>query len=264
MCAPDHFEVDYVINPWMYGNRGKTDNRLAREQWDALRSALAVHAEIVLLKPQPGLPDMVFTANAGMVLGHLAVLSHFLAPERQGEEKHFRSWFEANGFKLPPWPEKVYFEGAGDALLDRGKETIWAGYGFRSKMPSPRLIEAIFSRPVMALQLVNPNFYHLDTCLCPLEGGYLMYYPAAFDEESQKRILDNVLPEKRIVVSDDDAKAFACNAVDIRKHIFMNGASAHLQGQLRAAGFSPLIVPLSEFMKAGGAAKCLTLKLVEP
>ncbi|MGQ0444096.1 MAG: dimethylarginine dimethylaminohydrolase family protein [Beijerinckiaceae bacterium] len=263
MCAPDHFGVNYVINPWMDGNRGRIDHALAVRQWNNLKNVVGAHADITLIEPQPDLPDMVFTANAGMVLGKLAVASRFRYSARQGEERYFGQWFEQNGFPLAPWPEDIFFEGAGDALLDRGQPIVWCGYGFRSDKTAPAAHENIFKRPVVGLRLIDPRFYHLDTCFCPLEGGYLIYYPAAFDAASRAKIETKVAPEKRVAVGEEDAEQFACNAVDLDGHVFLNGASAELQERLRAAGFTPVIVPLSEFMRAGGAAKCLTLKLKE-
>jgi N-dimethylarginine dimethylaminohydrolase len=177
MCAPDHFGVDYVINPWMLGNRGRVNHALSVRQWNNLKDAVAAHAEITLIEPQPNLPDMVFTANAGMVLGNVAVASRFRYSARQGEERFFRQWFEHNGFPLAPWPEDIFFEGAGDALLDRGQPLVWCGFGFRSDETAPAAHERIFKRPVIGLRLVDPRFYHLDTCFCPLECGYLIYYP---------------------------------------------------------------------------------------
>ena len=229
MCAPDYFGVDYVINAWMEGNRGKSDQPLAARQWINLWQQLSAHAEIALIPPQPGLPDQVFTANAGMVLGKQAVVSRFREKERQGEEPFFREWFMNNGFTLAPWPKEASFEGAGDALLDRGQPVIWSGYGFRSDAAAPGLLEKIFNRRAVPLRLVDPRFYHLDTCLCPLEGGFLLYFPSAFDEESQKAIAATVPPEKRIVVEEEDAQKFCCNAVDLEGHIFMNGASDALR-----------------------------------
>lgn len=263
MCAPDYFGVDYVINPWMEGGLGKADRALAQQQWDNLRQALASQAEPVFVPPHKGLPDMVFTANAGLVLGAKAIVSRFHASERRGEEPYFRAWFAQNGFEILPWPEHIAFEGAGDALFDRGQELIWVAYGFRSNAKAPALVEKILGRRAVALHLVDPRFYHLDTCLCPLEGGYLMYYPPAFDEASQRAIADIVPMEKRIVVEAADALGFACNAVDLNRHVFMNTASDVLQASLWRAGFTPVITSLSEFMKSGGAAKCLTLKLRE-
>jgi N-dimethylarginine dimethylaminohydrolase len=263
MCAPDYFGVDYVINPWMAEGLGKTDAARVRMQWQSLKRSLETQAELVFVSPQQGLPDMVFTANAGMVLGKKAIVSRFRSKERQGEEPFFKTWFEQNGFDIVDWPQDIAFEGAGDALLDRGQKIIWAGYGFRSDDTAPKLLEKFFDRKTIAVHLVDPRFYHLDTCMCPLADGYLMYFPAAFDEASQKRIAELVPEDKRIIVAEDDAVKFACNAVNLNNYVFINGASTELQDALRRAGFMPVTVPLTEFLKSGGAAKCLTLKLVE-
>jgi N-dimethylarginine dimethylaminohydrolase len=263
MCAPDYFGVDYVINPWMEGQRGKTDNALVVSQWEQLRAALANVAELACMAPQPGLPDLVFTANAAFVIGKRAVISRFSSKERQGEEPFFRDWFKNNGFELADWPADLAFEGAGDALLDRGETIIWVGHGFRSDAAAAGWLEQIFERRAVPLHLVDPRFYHLDTCLCPLEGGYVMYFPPAFDAASQQAIIDHVPENRRIVISEDDATRFACNAVDLKHHVFVNHASPALQSRLRDANFTPVTIPLSEFMRSGGAAKCLTLKLHE-
>ena len=263
MCPPDHYGVDYVINPWMQDHFGRTDRALARRQWDDLRRVLSAGAEVVLVEAQPGLPDMVFTANAGMVRGNVAVVSRFRSPQRQGEEPFFRAWFEHNGFSVAPWPKEVFFEGAGDALVDLDRDLIWSGYGFRSDVAAARLLEKTFDRESIPIRLVDPRFYHLDTCLCPLTGGWLMYYPPAFDAASLEQIGRRVADEKRIAVGEADALQFACNAVELDGHVILNGASDELQARLRAAGFTPVPTRLSEFLKAGGTAKCLTLKLRE-
>lgn len=119
MCAPDHYDVDYVINPWMEGNIHKSSRDRASEQWSKLNFILNEIAQVDLVQGQQGVPDMVFTANAGLVLGDNAVLSRFYHPERQGEEPHFKKWFADNGFNVFELPEDLPFEGAGDALLDR-------------------------------------------------------------------------------------------------------------------------------------------------
>lgn len=263
MCPPDHFEVAYVINPWMEGHFTNTDDRLADRQWQALHDALAPHAKIVLQPPRRGLPDLVFTANAGLVLGKKAIVSRFRSVERQGEEAHDRAWFADNGFEIVDWPHDLPFEGAGDALFDRGQDLLWVGHGFRSHVDVAVRLQKILGRETASLNLVDPRFYHLDTCLCPLAGGHLLYFPQAFDAASRALIAARVPEEKRIAVSEADALTFCCNAVDLDGHVFLNDASPDLQARLRAAGFTPVVVPLSEFMKAGGAAKCLTLKLIE-
>ena len=263
MCPPDHFEVTYVINPWMEGQVAKTDKILARRQWDGLRNALARHAEVVLQSPQPGLPDLVFTANAGLVAGTKVIVSRFRAAQRQGEEPHYRAWFEANGFELLDWPTEFPFEGAGDALFDRGEDLLWVGHGFRSHPASSALLERMLGCRTAPLDLVDPRFYHLDTCLCPLASGHLLYYPPAFADLSRALIESLVPASRRIAVDEADALQFCCNAIELAGRVFMNNASQELQKRLRRAGFIPVIAPMSEFLKSGGAAKCLTLNLVE-
>jgi N-dimethylarginine dimethylaminohydrolase len=263
MCAPDHYGVDYVINPWMQGNQGRVDHALAVRQWNDFKTALAPHADLEFVAQKKGLPDQVFTANAGFVFGNNVFVSRFRAPERQGEEAIFQRWFQDNGFKVLPWPQGVFFEGAGDALFDRGQSLVWTAHGFRSDLAAARIIEKTLQCRVVTLRLVDPRFYHMDTCLCPLANGYVMYFPPAFDAESQAKIAGIVAPEKRIVVAEEDALTFSCNAVDLDGHVFFSAGSEQLQAKLRRAGFAPIVSPLTEFLKGGGTAKCLTLKLIE-
>jgi N-dimethylarginine dimethylaminohydrolase len=262
MCAPDHYCVDYVINPWMEHQIGQADMARARKEWEALRGLLAEHAELLFVPPQPRLPDMVFTANAGLAFDRTVVLSRFMTDERRPEEPFFQAFFEAQGFAIAPWPQEIPFEGAGDALLDEAREMIWCGHGWRTSPEAPPLLEEIFGQRVVGLRLVDPRFYHLDTCFCPLADGWLMYYPAAFDAESVGTIERLVPPERRLDVELADAAHFACNAVESGGRVILNEASVGLQHRLREAGFTPTLTPLSEFIKAGGAAKCLTLKLI--
>lgn len=264
MCPPTHFEVSYVINPWMAGNVALGDPLLAARQWHALRDALGQLAEVREMPGVAGVPDMVFTANAGLVLGDTVVLSRFLHPERQAEEPHFARWFAAQGLRVLRMPDEIAFEGAGDALLDRQSEVLWMGYGHRTDVRAAPMVAGWLDIEVQSLKLADPRFYHLDTCFCPLEGGYLMYYPGAFDLASQQAIARRVPAQRRIVVEADDALAFACNTVNAGQHVLLNQASPDLRTQLESRGFTVHQLPLSEFMRAGGAAKCLTLKLTEP
>lgn len=266
MCAPTFYGVDYVINPWMEGQLGKANLTLAQQQWESLHKELSARVKIALVEPVKGVPDLVFTANAGLVRGTKVVVSRFRSVERQGEEPVFREWFAKNGFEVIDWPRDVHFEGAGDALFDRGAATddiLWMGYGFRSDLAAAALLETHFGKKVVPLKLVDPRFYHLDTCMCPLTGGYLMYYPPAFDADAQRTIEELVPANKRIIVPDADAALFACNTVDLAPVLVMNDASSALQDMLAKAGFQTVLTPLSEFLRAGGTAKCLTLKLRE-
>lgn len=264
MCRPEFFEVRYVINPWMDGNVGRAERERARGQWEALYEGLRGVAQIELIEARPGLPDMVFTANAGVVLGNRVVLGRFLHRERQPEEAHFREWFTGRGFEVFEMPADLPFEGAGDALVDGAGGWMWAAYGLRSELDAHPLLARWLDVEVCPLRLVDPRFYHLDTCLCPLEGGWLMYHPPAFDSASNRLIEARVPAARRIVVSGADAALFACNAVHIGKRVFLNRAGPEVAGALGAAGFEVVETPLGEFMKAGGAAKCLALGLSEP
>ncbi len=264
MCPPDYFTVDYVINPWMAGNEDSLNLDRAKQQWQTLKDMIGEFADVVTIDPQPDLPDMVFTANAGVVYGDKAIASHFIPQERRGEEKHFKEWFGGNGFELHDLDEKIGFEGAGDCLHDRGGPWLWTGYGFRTEIEAHQEIADFFDLEVISIRLTDDRFYHIDTCFCPLSGGYLMYHPPAFDYDSRIAIETRIPPHKRIVVDTLDAGNFACNAVNIGQEVIMNDASEPLKAQLKMRGFNFHIVQLSEFLKAGGSSKCLTLKLTEP
>lgn len=266
MCPPDHYDVDYVINPWMEGNIHKSSRERAVQQWEGLYHIIKDHSHAVvdLVKPEVGWPDMVFTANAGLVLDKTVVLSRFYHKERQGEEPYFKQWFESQGYAVYELPKELPFEGAGDALLDREGRWLWAGYGFRSELDSHPLIAKWLDIEVLSLRLMDERFYHLDTCFCPLTDGYLLYYPGAFDAYSNRLIELRVPEDRRVPIDEDDAVNFACNAVNIHKTVILNQVSDALRQQLEDKGFEVIETPLTEFLKAGGAAKCLTLRVTEP
>ena len=263
MCAPAQYGVRYVINPWMRPQSDASLRAPALAQWQRLRAALAAHARIELVEPAPDLPDMVFTANAGFVLGSVVVPARFRHAERRAEEGPFRAWFEGQGYELVNVPKGLSFEGAGDALLDRAMPLAWMGHGFRTDLAMAPWLEDALDIEVLALRLVDPRFYHLDTCLCPLQHGELLYYPPAFDPESLALIEARVPRERRIVVGERDALAFACNAVSVGGTVVLNRASRALAAELAARSYDLAPVPLDQFIKAGGSAKCLTLRLDE-
>ncbi len=263
MCPPEYFNVAYIINPWMHGNLKRIDNAVARQQWRALYDVLTDRATVRLVNPQPGSPDMVFTANAGLVKARRFVVSRFRYPERQYEEPYFADWFMDRGYEVSLMPRDCPFEGAGDALFDRGEALLWMAHGHRSIEGARKVLEERLDLDIALLKLVDSRFYHLDTCFCPLEGGCLLYYPPAFDEGSRAEVERRVPASRRIAVGEEDALAFACNAVGIDSTVVVNRATPALVRALAAKGFETVQTPLSEFMKAGGSAKCLTLRLDE-
>jgi N-dimethylarginine dimethylaminohydrolase len=265
MCPPEYFDVSYVINPWMDGNVRNIDNRAAKAQWRALYDRVARHARVRLMHPEPSSPDMVFTANAGLVLEKNFLVSRFRHEERQSEEPYFAEWFLEHGYAVASGPPDVHFEGAGDALFDRGMPILWLAHGHRSMRDAQSFIAshitALANIEIVSLELVDERFYHLDTCFCPLEGGTLLYYPPAFSAASLESIEGRVPAQRRIVCGDQDAQAFACNAVNIGRAVIVNAATPAFTAALAAHGFSVEESPLGEFMKAGGSAKCLTLDI---
>jgi len=263
MCPPELYDVHYVINPWMEGNVNRSCRKQAMKQWEQLHRALAEVAQVELVDPQPGSPDMVFTANAGLVHRGVVALSSFLHPERQGEEPHFRKWFDDSGFGVCEMPRATPFEGEGDALFAVDGSWLWAGHGIRTRQTSHRRLSETWGVQVVSLRLIDPRFYHLDTCFCPLFGGYILYFPGAFDAASQSRIEAHYAADKRIPLCEADALGFACNAINVGRTILLNEVSRELRDRLESLGFRVVQVLLSEFLKAGGAAKCLALRISE-
>jgi N-dimethylarginine dimethylaminohydrolase len=261
MCSPLHYDVTYVINPWMTGNLHASSRERAIEQWTCLHSALRQIADVEFISPEHGSPDMVFTANAGLYHAGTVVLSRFFHAERQPEEQYFRRWFHEAGYRIVDLPREIPFEGEGDALFSSSGSRLWAGYGFRTSRRSHQLLERIWDIEVVSLHLVDPRFYHLDTCFAPLSNDYVMYYPGAFDAASLASIESFYPIENRIVVTEKDAVRFACNAIHVDRTIILNDISRELIAQLETAGFQVVPLALSEFIKAGGAAKCLVMEL---
>lgn len=264
MCRPQFYSVNYVINPWMAGNLHTASQVRAAAQWKRLNDALSEIADITLVDPQPGLPDMVFTANAGLEHNGIVVLSSFYHPERQAEEQHFKDWFHTSGYTVVGLSRDVPFEGEGDALFSSDGSRLWAGYGMRSTKESHSCLAQVWNAEVVSLRLIDPRFYHLDTCFAPLKDGHVMYFPGAFDADSLARIEAFYPPHKRIVVSETDAIRFACNAVNVDRTVLLNEISRELTERLGSAGFNVVPLALDEFLKAGGAAKCLVMRLSSP
>jgi len=262
MCAPEHFDVTYAINPWMHDVA--VDVARARAQWQALHSQLSAHADVELMPAVPGLPDLPFTANAGVLRGNVFVPSRFRHPERQGEETHFIDWFERAGFTVRELPAGVVSEGAGDALVDTSLDCLWMGYGPRSDLRAAGALARLLQIEVVPLSLVDPRFYHVDTCFCPLPGGGAMYFPQAFDARGRHEIEARVPRSRRILLTEAEACQFACNAVVLGDAVFMNRGNPRLARELSAFGLQVHEVALDEFMKSGGSARCLTLRLDIP
>ncbi len=260
VCPPDYFGIEYEINPWMRVSN-RVDRRRAVEQWYGLMRVLQEEVGVGLerMTPVPGLPDLVFTANAAVVIGRSAVISRFRYAERQREEAHFAAWFRAQGYDVVQLDPGLCFEGAGDML---GFPECWfGGYRQRSDVRAFPVLSERFHKEIIPLELVDSRFYHLDTCFCPLHGGELLYFPTAFDTYGQIAITERIADARRLAVPEDEALRFACNAVCVDKHVVLPAGCVTTERLLQERGYQTHAVPLDEFMKSGGSAKCLTLVL---
>lgn len=255
MCAPTHFDVTYSINPWM--NPGKpTDQSIAMSQWQRIHDQLVDLGHTVeLIPPLPGLPDMVFAANGATVYGDQALVARFRFPQRDAESAGYLDWFAARGLSVRQATREN--EGEGDYLAVG--PWLLAGNGFRTDRRAHVETEEYFGRAVIGLTLVDDRFYHLDTALAALDERTVMYYPDAFTPGSQA-ILRELFPDA-IIATSEDAEAFGLNAVSDGKHVLMPEGASNLTAQLRAAGFEPIGMDVSELLRAGGGVKCCTLEL---
>jgi len=258
MCPPIHYGIDYEINPWMRRKR-HADPETAKEQWRQFNRLLQdeMGVDVVLVEPRPGLPDMVFTANAGFVWRNIFIRSKFRHGARQSEERHFENWFQVRGYEIAALPGQGFFEGEGD-LLKCG-DALYGGYHIRSDIHCHERIAEIVQQEVLSLELTNQWFYHLDTCFCPLGENRALYYPGAFDPYAIKVLKERI--GTLIPVPEDEAMRFACNLIVEGERVVMSDGCPQVRSLLRKMGLTVHETPLGEFIKAGGAAKCLVLKL---
>lgn len=272
LTDPAHFEVTYAINPWMRPYAWAKDAvghlTAARRSFQSFAATLiAAGARLEIMPGVAGLPDMVFPANAAVVLDRLALLSRFRHPERRGEEQHFEKRFRVlmeRGFildEIAHLPPNCFQEGAGDCIWDAARGRFWAGYGQRSTRQAAVEISAFFGQKTTALELVSPRFYHLDVCFCPLSGGEIFYYPPAFSAASLAKIREVVAPDDLIEATDEDAARFNVNAININDRLVMAKASPDLVARLAERGYRVSQVDLTPFIMSGGGAYCMALRL---
>jgi N-dimethylarginine dimethylaminohydrolase len=256
MCPPEHFTVQYGINPWMDPSR-PVDAARAMTQWHNLRETFTrLGHQVRTISPEPGLPDMVFAANGGTVIGGQVRGARFRYPQREPESAAYLRWFRRNGFPAAVRPRSVN-EGEGDIVF--AGHAVIAGYGFRSDEAAAQQVAGLFGLPVVSVRLVDPRFYHLDTALCVLDADTAAYYPAAFDDAARAALAS--LFAELIEAKDTDAEVLGLNAVSDGRHVVLPAQADGLAAQVAAAGFEPVPVDVSEFLKAGGGPKCCTLEL---
>nr|WP_037064631.1 dimethylargininase [Pseudonocardia acaciae] len=262
MCPPDHFDVSYAINPWMDTTR-PTDVALARRQWDRLREVyLELGHTVHVIEPRPELPDMVFAANGGLVIGGRALGARFAHPQRAAEAPAYLDWLRGHGLRSVTEAEHVN-EGEGDFLVvdsgDERERLVLAGTGFRTSANAHDEAQELFGLPVVSLRLVDPRYYHLDTALAVLDERTVAYYPGAFSAGSRE-VLRRLFPDA-VLADAADAAVLGLNAVSDGRNVVLAERATGLAARLRERGFHTVGVDLSELLKAGGGAKCCTLEI---
>ena len=259
MCPPRHFGVLYEINPWMH-REVAVDRDRSQEQWDRLVTDLrSAGAEVEIIEPQDHVPDMVFTANAGLLdaADRVFVPSNFRHAERRPETAVFSTWFAGNGWAVTPMPNDLDHEGAGDALPFAG--TLLSGYRPRSDVAAGPVISQLLNVPVRTVELVDERLYHIDLTFCPLDDRRALCAPTGWDAYGRK-VVEALVPEP-LWLEDDEALSFCANSVVVGDTIVMPSTPPRVGRQLEAWGFTVVESPVSEFLKAGGGCRCLTLAL---
>jgi N-dimethylarginine dimethylaminohydrolase len=262
MCPPRHFGVLYEINPWM-SREVSVDPDQALAQWEELVATLeAAGAEVVVMEPEADVPDLVFTANAGVVNGGQFVPSHFRHPERRPETPINAAWFAKRGWRVDNLPPELDHEGAGDALPftpEDGRPVLLSGYSFRSDAGAATHLSALLRCPVRPIELVDPRLYHVDLTFCPLDSRRAIVAPLGWDAYGRK-VVEALVPEP-LVLSDDETLSFCANSVVVGTTIVMPAVPPRVGRQLEAWGFTVVGCKIDEFLKAGGGCRCLTLAL---
>ncbi|MCP2333381.1 dimethylargininase [Actinoalloteichus caeruleus] len=260
MCPPAHFEVSYAINPWM-DPAAPVSRERALDQWHALRRVYeGLGHRVEVIDPVEGLPDMVFAANSGTVVGGRVLGARFRSAERADEAAHYRRWFEANGYADVTMPVHVN-EAEGD-LTWTGR-LLLAGTGFRTELAAHAEAQEALGVPVVSLRLVDPRLYHLDTALFVLDDQgpdpLIAYYPPAFSPGS-RQVLERLFPDA-VIADDTDARCLGLNGVSDGRHVVLPLEATNLAARVALRGFDPVLVDVSELRKAGGGPKCCTMEL---
>jgi N-dimethylarginine dimethylaminohydrolase len=256
LCRPDFYRVEYEINPWM--KKGSVDQALAKEQWQQLKETLekTCGARVEWIAQDQAYPDMVFAADQGFVFGKTVVLSNFRFEERKGETALFRAWFEAHDFAVKTVVPDLYFEG-GDCLQYSGQ--VLMGYGFRSQREVGDQLTNLTNMPVVPLELIDPRFYHLHTCLFVLDAETAFCYPAAFSPASLEK-LRSIVPNVQIL-TEKQTEQFSTNNIVIGKTVVTGSPDQAFHESMRACGFEVEYLAMSEFWKSGGSVHCLSLEI---
>lgn len=256
MCRPLYFQVEYQINPWM--EVGAVNQEKALREWTLVVKAYQdLNVKVKIIDQEKDVPDMVFATDQGIMLDDTTfLLSRFRYPERQPESEYYRAWYEEHGFQIQELPPDIYLEG-GD--IQRSGDRLLIGTGFRTSSDAVAVVSRLAGKEAIELELIESKFYHLDTCLMVLNEETVFYYPPAFSVSSQKK-LRQLIPNL-IEFTIDDVLCFAANSVPVNQTVLMHTPTEAFRTAIEKLGYTPKVVDISEFIKAGGGIHCLTGEL---
>jgi N-dimethylarginine dimethylaminohydrolase len=257
MVRPDHFRIDYVINPYM-STHDQPDPALTRKQWESLRQAVVdAGGEVEVLDQRPDSPDMVYAMNLGLATSDgRAMLSHMRFEPRRKESLTAAEWFTGHAFELSRTGADgvgPHFE-SGDAFIFG--DSLVVGYGPRTEADALKHLATGWNLRVRGLRIAHEGMYHLDLPFCPIDSTHALVYPPAFDAASQSELF-GIVPDP-IVLTDEEAFAFSGNSLVVNETVIMPACSPRLRNLLAGLGLKVVVLDLSEFHKGGGSARCLT------
>jgi N-Dimethylarginine dimethylaminohydrolase len=259
MCRPEHFRVDYAINPWMDVD-APIDADLALAQWDTLVVTLeSAGASVERIAQRQTTPDMVYAMNYGLVDGDHVAITNFRFEQRRCESETAEWWFGERGYRTTRVADTGVgaFE-AGDAFLFGGHLVVAAGP--RTELATHAVLRDVFGVRVASVPVVHPALYHLDLSFCPLDETKAIVAPAAWDAVGRATI-SHLVPEP-LVIDEEEAYTFCANSVVVGDVVVMpQGSPLRVARQLERWGFTVAMVEVSELHKGGGSIRCMTLPL---
>jgi N-dimethylarginine dimethylaminohydrolase len=262
MVRPDHFRVDYQINPFM-DLADQPDPARARQQWDTLVETIrSLGGEVEVIGQREDAPDMVYAMNLGLGVvrpdgGPHVVMSHMRYAERRMETTTTQPWFAGRGHTTSYVGREgvgAHFE-AGDAFAFGGDLVV--GYVPRTEELALKHLAVDLGVRVRGLRITHPGMYHLDLAFCPIDEARAIICPSAFDDESAAELMA-LVPEPIVLTEEEALTTFAANSVVVGRTVVMPACPERVRAQLQAAGFAIEIVDVSEFHKGGGSIRCLT------
>lgn len=258
LCPPNYYDIEYEINPWMHVAHKVDPEKVMATYKKVKEIYTSIGIELYEITPQKGLPDMVYSANFGEVVGDTFIQSNFKFPQRRREADFAARYFkESFAFNTVTIPENIFFEGQGDLLNDGTR--FFFGWGKRSEQSAKPYLEKFLNAEVIDFELINPYYYHLDTCFAPLTSDLVMINPQSFKPEGLKKVYQSF--STVIETNDQDNQVLACNLVHAGKNIvFAKGCSESLREKLHEEGYSLYEVDTTEYIKGGGSVKCISFE----